>query len=89
MSTPAKLTAVSPLSFRDEYLVEKLRELLARAEQGDIRAVAVAYEAKNGDAGHWAAFGRMTNRTQMVGKLAVLQQHIVLNECLEWKPGGG
>ena len=84
-----KLATVPELDFRSESTIDGLRKLLERAERGEIRAVALAYECRNGDAGHWACFGRMTNRTQMVGKLAVLQQHIVLNECLEWVPGSG
>lgn len=78
--------AVSPLSFINSDVVSLLKRLLKQAEKGEIHSVAVAWEMPAGWAGHEAAFGKFSNRTLLVGKLHVLAQHIVLEECLEWKP---
>lgn len=83
MTQPA---AIRQLSFRNSDAVALLRRLLEQAEKGEIHSVAVAWEMPAGWAGHEAAFGKFSNRTLMVGKLHVLAQHIVLEECLEWRP---
>ena len=67
-------------------MIALVKRLLEQAEQGQLRAVAIAGEDSASYPHHEAAFGKLTNRTMMVGSLHVLANHIVLNECLEWKP---
>jgi hypothetical protein len=86
MAEPTRPAPVALLTYRSDDAVRILEELLEKAKTGEVRAVAVAYEYADGATGHQAAFGKFANRTLMVGKLQVMAQHIVLNECLEWKP---
>jgi hypothetical protein len=81
-----KLAEVTQVRPPVPEVIEALEELLAQAKSGEIIALAAAYEMPAGYSGHKAVFGPRANRPLLVGKLAVLQQHIVLNECLEWKP---
>lgn len=83
MSTPA---AVADLSYRNPDVVELLQRLLVKAESGEIRSLAAVWEESAGWAHHEAAFGKWSNRTLVVGRLHVLAQHVILNECLEWQP---
>jgi hypothetical protein len=81
-----KLAEVTQVRSPVPEVIEALGALLEQARAGEIIAVAVAYEMPAGYSGHKAALGPWSNRPLLVGKLAVLQQHIVLTECLEWKP---
>lgn len=85
MAAP-KLTEVTPVRPPVPDVIEALETLPEQARRGEIVAVGIAYEMSAGYSGHKAAFGPWANRPLLVGKLAVLQQHIILNECLEWKP---
>ena len=87
MSTAPKLTSVAQVGGPQQNVIEALEDILARAKAGEVISVGIAYEMRGGYSGHTAAFGNWANRPLLVGKLAVLQQCIVLNECLEWKPG--
>jgi hypothetical protein len=85
MAAP-KLAEVTQVRPPVPDVIEALESLLEQARAGEVIAVAIAYEMPAGYSGHKAAFGPWANRPLIVGKLAILQQHIVLNECLEWKP---
>lgn len=81
-----KLAEVPQLKAPETNVIETLEKLLERARSGELVAVAVAYEMRGGYSGHEASFGAWANRPLMVGKLHVLATHIVMNDCLEWKP---
>ncbi len=85
MSDAPKLAAVTQARPPVADVIETLEGLLEQARAGEIIALAVAYEMPAGYSGHKAVFGPWSGRPLLVGKLAVLQQHIVLTECLEWK----
>ena len=85
MAAP-KLAEVPQVRPPEARVIEMLEKLLERARAGEIIAATVAYEMPAGYSGHEAAFGPWANRPLMVGKLQVLATHIVLNDCLEWKP---
>lgn len=87
MAEPDKLSAVAPLSYRDDEAIRILEEALAKAKTGEIKAVAIAYEYADGTSGHQIAFGKFASRLVMIGRLHAMAQHVVLNEVLEWVPG--
>ncbi len=86
MSEAPKLAEVPQLKGGEANVIETLEGLLERARSGEITSVAVAYECRGGYSGHAVAFGAWGNRPLPVGKLQVVATHIVMNECLEWKP---
>ncbi|HTJ17822.1 MAG TPA: hypothetical protein VL494_13675 [Steroidobacteraceae bacterium] len=81
-----KLSEVTQVRPPVPDVIAALEELLEQARAGEIISVGIAYEMSAGYSGHKAVFGPWANRPLLVGKLAVLQQHIVLSDCLEWKP---
>jgi hypothetical protein len=86
MTEPGKIAEVAPFRPPEAKVIAELESLLKRARKGEILAIGVAYEMPGGYSGHSATFGAWANRPLMVGKLQVLATHIILNECLEWKP---
>lgn len=83
MTEPA---AVPDIGGPQPNVIASLEKLLAMAKTGELTSVACAYEMRGGYSGHECAFGSWGNRPLTVGKLHVLATHIILNECLEWRP---
>ena len=57
--------------------IERLRVLLARAESGELRGIAYAYNRADGSMAHGWQFPPGVNRSDVIASIAILQAALV------------
>lgn len=71
---------VSVIPLRARSVVEALRSVLERAERGELRSVAIAYETPKDSTGHVIAFGGGAWTTALLGELEATKLSILVED---------
>lgn len=81
MDGDAKLRVLRGERVARDNVVAHLRELLTKAEAGEVIAVASAWEYADGLVGYHVALSEGSFPAKLVGEVAVLQHSLIVTSC--------